>query len=342
MNSELDTDKTERNDASATNGQDKTRGSRRVVGCLLTLLILIGILVGAYFVYMKWFAPEVDPNLKDPDVIVNLDDNVKLIDEGIFTGFTKEAVDSADHPLDPALDLARLGLKRIDEEVKDYTATIVKQIRFNGKLLPVDHIEVKIRHERSDGDEAVPFSVYTKMLSPQKKLGIEAIYVDTWNDNNIAAHPNWTVGNFRLNLPVDGFLAMKEQLHPITMIGIKNLLRQTIGKGERDLQHKECTVEINYNVVVDDRKCLLITITQPVPRDHFEFHIAKIYIDIEHEVPIGYEGYLWPEEEGGEPLLLEKYLYTDLKLNVGLEDIDFSPDNEAYGYPSPAVPRRRK
>ena len=337
MNSEIDTDKTEMNDTSATNrssdGQGRGSGSKRVVGCLLTLLILIGILAGAYFAYMKWFAPEVDPNLKDPDVIVNMDGEDEPINEGVFAGFTREAVDAAEHPLDPALELALRGLERMDKEVKDYTAKLVKQIRFEGKLLPVDHIEVKIRHERGDGDDAVPFSVYTKMLSPKNKIGIEAIYVENWNDNNIAAHPNLPVGNFRLNPPPNGWIAMREQLHPITMIGIKNLLRQTIEKGERDLQHGECKVELNYNAVVNDRKCLLIQITHPEPRDYFEFNIARIYIDIEHQVPIGYEGYLWPEEEGGEPLLFEKYIYTDLKLNVGLEDEDFSPANEAYGYP---------
>ena len=276
------------------------------------------------------------PNVKSPDAANTKGDaaegEAELIEDGVLAGFTNEAIDSAEHPLVPTLAVARRGLKRLDEDVQDYTAILVQQIRYRGRLLPVNHREVKIRHELGDGDEAVPFSVYTKMLRPKSKRGIEAIYVDTWNDNNIAAHPNWTRGNMRINLPVESRLAMREQLHPITMIGIKNLLRQTIEKGEQDLEHGECTVEVN-NVLFDDRECMSITITHPVPRDHFEFHIAKIYIDIEHEIPIGYEGYLWPEEEGGEPLLFEKYIYSDLKLNVGLEDEDFSPDNEAYGFP---------
>jgi len=139
--------------------------------------------------------------------------------------------------------------------------------------------------------------------------------------------------NPRLNLPVDGILAMREQLHPITMIGMKNLLRQTIAKGERDLSHDECDVAVHRGVEIEGRKCFMITITHPEPRDHFEFHIAKIFIDIERELPIGYEGYLWPEEEGGEPLLFERYIYTNLEVNVGLDDEDFDPANEAYGFP---------
>ena len=337
MNSEFETERTERDGKPQINGgpsHSNKAKSRWLVGCVVVPLVLIGILGATYFVYMKWFAPKVDPDLKNPDVVFNEDgDDVDSIESGILAGFSKEAIASADHPLEPALELARRGLTRMDEEVQDYTATLVKQIRYKGKLLPPDHLEVKIRHESSKGDDPVPFSVYTKMLSPQAKLGIEAIYVEGWNDNNIAAHPNFPFGNLRINLPINGMLAMREQLHPITMIGLKNLLRQTIKKGERDLAHQECTIEINYNVEIDGCKCLLIEITHPEPRDHFEFHIARIYIDIEREVPIGYEGFLWPEEEGGEPLLFEKYIYTDLELNVGLEDEDFSPDNEAYGYP---------
>ena len=33
------------------------------------------------------------------------------------------------------------------------------------------------------------------------------------------------------------------------------------------------------------------------------------------------------------PLCEEEYTYLDLKLNVGLTDTDFSPDNVAYNYP---------
>ena len=50
--------------------------------------------------------------------------------------------------------------------------------------------------------------------------------------------------------------------------------------------------------------------------------------DDELQIPIRYESYDWPQKEGGQPVLLEEYTYTDLKVNVGLTDKDFDPDNE--------------
>ena len=75
----------------------------------------------------------------------------------------------------------------------------------------------------------------------------------------------------------------------------------------------------------------MIEVRHPVKRPHFDFHIATIFIDHELNVPIRYASYSWPTEEGGEPVLLEEYTYLDVKLNVGLTDADFDPDE--YDFP---------
>jgi hypothetical protein len=49
-------------------------------------------------------------------------------------------------------------------------------------------------------------------------------------------------------------------------------------------------------------------------------------------LPVRFEAYDWPTEEGAEPYLLEEYTYQDLQLNVGLSEIDFSPENAAYAF----------
>ena len=103
--------------------------------------------------------------------------------------------------------------------------------------------------------------------------------------------------------------------------------------GKNDRQYDECEVQIDRNIEVDGRSCTLLTITHPKKRDHFEYHIAKIYLDDEYEIPTGYEGYLWPEEKGGEPVLLEKYFYLEVDLDGDLEDIDFDIANPEYDYP---------
>src|SRR5687767_7943582 len=56
------------------------------------------------------------------------------------------------HPLEPALDRAYKALKQIEREYKDYTCTLVKRERVDGKLTDYEYMFTKVRHE--------PFSVY--------------------------------------------------------------------------------------------------------------------------------------------------------------------------------------
>lgn len=296
---------------------------------------------GAYF-YQLWYGPKVDHELvKDVQILAgggggsDVDHTREIPSTNITAGLTEESIQAAEHPLIPALEVARLGLENIEKNVFDYEAIIVKQALVKKKLTPIEHMKVKIRHQREleDGTK-IPFSVYTKFLSPDSVVGQEAIFVEGWNDGNLIAHAQPGFLNVaRIPLKPDSFFAMRGNIYPITMIGIKNLVKQMIEKGTRDLEHDECEVTFDRNIEIDGRKCMLIEITHPVERDYFEFHKAKIYIDLEYEVPVAYEGFLWPKEEGGEPQLLEKYIYTELKINCDLDDTDFDPDNEDYLYP---------
>ena len=69
-----------------------------------------------------------------------------------------------------------------------------------------------------------------------------------------------------------------------------------------------------------------------MPRKHFRFHLARIFIDDELQVPIRYAAYLWPAREGGKPVLDEEYTYLNLKLNNGFTDRDFDYRNEKYRF----------
>ncbi len=71
------------------------------------------------------------------------------------------------HPLDPALDLARNGLKIMQESVQDYTCTMVKRERIDGKLGDYEYMYTKIRNRKvADGKLVSPFSVYMYFLRP--------------------------------------------------------------------------------------------------------------------------------------------------------------------------------
>lgn len=337
-------DQSEEDLPEASAGDKKARLSKG--GCLLravTILILLGVI--AYFT-QAWFAPEVDPEQTKP-VVINSDSGQSSDDpaaanlpEGAITaGINQQMIDDAKHPFEPLLKIAKLSLQEIDANYRDYTTTLVSRVRADGELQEEKYIFCKIRHpsdwsEDETSPPKIPFSVYTKFLAPKATMGQEAIWLKGHNEGKMIAHPNGWKNVKRVFLDPEGSLAMKGNLHSMCEIGFRNLLVKMVEIGEQEMKHGETLVAIKRDVEINDRLCTTFEVVHPEKRDHFEFHIARIYIDDELNIPIAYEGFLWPEKAGEDPVLLERYIYTDIKLNVGLTDADFDPGNEEYNYPA--------
>lgn len=238
-----------------------------------------------------------------------------------------------EHPLDPALEIARKGLAHIRADVDDYTARMVKRERILGQLTEEETVFLKVRNRKVKGGKLVtPLSVYMRFLEPEAKKGREVIWVENQNDGDLIAHDAGLARFIRAKLPTDSFLAMLGNRYPINDVGIENLVAKLIERGEREKKVGQCEVAFK-NAELNGRACTLIEICHPKPDPKFEFYLARIYIDKELFVPIRYAAYRWPEEEGGKMLLEEEYTYLDLKLNVGLTDEDFDPDNPEYAFP---------
>lgn len=264
-----------------------------------------------------------------------LTDNEAPVAEGsLLSRIDKATIDAAEHPLDPLLEVAEQALQQTDETVTDYTARIVSQARLNGKLQPEQQIDCKIRHARTTGDDQCGFSVYLKFVKPDNVTGREVIWVDGWHEGKMVVHLTGWANLIRLYIDPQSSQAMQNSRYPIMDVGFRNLLVKMLEKGKQDRELGECEVNVKRNIQIEGRKCVMLEVKHPVKQDEFEFHIARIYLDQELEIPIAYEGFTWPEEQGGEPLLEEKYFYTNLKLNVDLQDIDFDPGNPAYSYPA--------
>ncbi|HUY87200.1 MAG TPA: DUF1571 domain-containing protein [Pirellulales bacterium] len=230
-----------------------------------------------------------------------------------------------EHKLLPAVRWAKTGVAKL-EQIKDYSCVMHKRERIDGTLGEAEAMFVKVRHE--------PFSVYVYFLGPTKVKGQEAIYVRGQNDGNIVAHPigfkKKLVG--AVSLKPDSMLAMQGNRYPMTELGIKRLTERLIEVGEHDCQFGECEVNVKPGAKVNRRDCTLIEVIHPVPRREFLFHLAKIYVDSEYNLPTRYEAYEWPQEAGGSPVLTEEYTYTRLKFNNGFTDKDFDPENPDYDF----------
>ncbi len=298
----------------------------------LVSLLLVALV--CYVVYrVKFSAPTAAEETRSPVVAVDSSESPEAI-TGITRGLTQADIDAAEHPTLPLLEIAKRALVQIDEQCFDYTAVLTNQVRYQGNLRPQAQLELKLRHERGlkDGTQ-IPFSIYLKYREPSDSAGREVIWKEGWNDGQLMVHLTGLLNVMRISLEPTSSHAMKGNLYPVTMIGMRNLLLQIIEKGERDTQQASCRVTIQRGLKLNDRVVTLIESTHPQPQGDIDYHVAKIYLDEELGLPVGYEGYVWPEKEGDPPVLLEKYFYTDIKVNVGLQDIDFDPANPDYDFP---------
>ena len=233
-----------------------------------------------------------------------------------------------EHPLEPALALAAQGLDNLRANIKDYSCTVVKRERIGGELQPHEYMFAKIRHE--------PFSVYLYFLAPEAVKGQEVIYSDGKNDGNMLAHAGSGVRAMvgTVSLKPQSMLAMQGNRYPITEIGVENLAERLVEVAKHDKQFGECDVNFFPKAKVNGRVCTCIQVVHPVPRRNFRFHLARVYMDDEYLIPIRYEAYDWPKEQGGQPILMEEYTYMNVKVNNGFTDADFDPTNSAYKFNS--------
>ena len=241
------------------------------------------------------------------------------------------------HPLDPALDIARNGLQNIRTTVNDYTCTLVKRERIDGKLLDYEYMFVKVRNRKVvDNKVVAPFSVYMYFLKPTEVKGREVMFVEGRNEDKLVAHEGGTAGKYLPTVWINptGVIAMRNQRYPITDLGIENLVLKLIERGELDKAagRRDCEVTFHENAKINGRKCTLLQVKNAEATENLDFHMAQIFIDDELNVPIRHVAYDFPPKAGDPLPVIEEYTYLNLKINVGLTDKDFDHTNEEYNF----------
>lgn len=238
------------------------------------------------------------------------------------------------HPLVAPLKIADRCLQQMRTDIRDYTCLLVKQERVNGRLRDREFIFAKVRHERSvDGEVVEPFSLYLKFLKPERVTGREVLYVADENENKILVRKGGPrFASLTTRVDPNSIFAMSGNRYPVTEFGVLRLMERLQAIGNHECQFGECNVSIDMDAQHDEIDCTRIDIEHPVHREHFEYHVARVYIDKNRHVPIRFESYYWPEENSDEPILQEEYTYRHLKTNVGLTDEDFDPTNPNYGF----------
>jgi hypothetical protein len=235
------------------------------------------------------------------------------------------------HPLQPALIFAGRANQYARDHVRDYTCLLVKRERIEGDLRDAQYIQTKVRTELMQGDQVVqPYSVFLSFSAPAQIAGRKVVYVQGRNDNKMLVRNGGKRFNYvTVKLDPTSEAALRETLVPITGIGFANVTESLVTLIQQDMRRDPLAantkVKFFRNAKVNGRVCTRISVLHPQPDPSLEFSEADVYVDDELRVPIRIEAYLWPKTANEAKPLLFEYTYTQLQLNVGLSDADFSP-----------------
>jgi len=204
------------------------------------------------------------------------------------------------------------------KQIKDYTGIMYKQERIGKKMYPKETIFFKF---------AKPFKVYMKwMKDPYKNR--EMIYVEGWNDNKIKAHEGGLMGVVSVNLDPKGSMAMKGNRHPVTDMGIGNLLKVVQSNIARAKKNGDSITVVKLGeekVFSVDTIKLEATFPKEKEKGYYCYR-AVFWADKERKLPVKIMVYDWDDQ------LVEDYAYENLKFDVGLTDKDFDPTNKEYNF----------
>jgi hypothetical protein len=208
-------------------------------------------------------------------------------------------------------------MNQVYSRVDNYTATFLIQERVDEELRPEQRLALKFKK---------PFRVYLRWLTGKNK-GRQALYPAGADGRELWVRMPLLVGSVTVSLDPQSSRARKGGRHPITDVGIGRLLELFSGNAYRSLQHSELTVEDGGQHVIFDRATQRYTLYfPPDPAKGYYCMTVLIDVDRQHRLPIYTEIFDWDGQ------LIERYGYLDLRLNPGLTEEDFDPQNPAYGF----------
>lgn len=237
--------------------------------------------------------------------------------------------------LEEALQIARSGLAHMQANLKDYRCRMVKRERVQGVLMPESEMHLKVQCGLTEGEQIIrPMRVYLRFERPSNIAGREVIWCQDKHDGRLLAHEGGLLGKLGYaSLDPLGEKAMEGNAYPISEIGLMNLVRQLIYRGEHDLKPDQVRVEMSDDQPVGDRSCRQIQLHLLTPHEELAFDRAEIFIDTERQIPLRYAAYGSPDKDGNSQVL-EEYTYLDVQTNVGLDESDFDPSNQEYEFPA--------
>jgi len=199
--------------------------------------------------------------------------------------------------------------------MNDYTCTMAKK-----ELVDEEYIswqKVIYKYKKYD-------NYYMKWTEGSQE-GMEVIYAGKKYDYQMKVHLGGYLNLLNLSIDPNGSTAMKKSRHPITEshLGFTiQLMKNSLLNAKNE---KGSKIEFIKAQTLNNRNVKLYKAEFP-PNKGFYGHIIYIYLDDLLNLPVKFDVYDWNDK------LLESYTFSDMKINVGLKDIDFDTENKAYNF----------
>ncbi len=194
----------------------------------------------------------------------------------------------------------------------DYTCTLIKQERIGGRVTKEQEIAVKFLAE--------PFSVAMQWTPETAGVGDRVLYVEGERNDMMLVRPTGVLSKLVgtvLRKP-DGPQAMQSTLRPVNQFGFRRSLESLLRVYRQARAAGDLTASFGGYAEVAGRKAVVLVRQLPA-KDNYPAARTLIFIDLEYLVPIAVEGYDWDQQ------LCSRYVFKDIRFNVGLSSEDFLP-----------------
>ena len=223
------------------------------------------------------------------------------------------------------LGLLRVAQERYDRTVQDYVCTFSKQELLNGRLTAEQVTRVKFRER--------PFSVNMEWIKNADQAQ-RAIYVEgKWTGENgeklSVVEPAGAIARVFVNevmRPIDGPDARKAARRRIDQFGFANSLRLIVKYCDLSAKRNELDLKYVGDSAVGERPTYVIERRSAYTGEEgvYPDHLLIVHLDKESLLPMCCISYA----DEARTKLLGRYVFTDVKFNVGLTEGDFAREGE--------------
>jgi len=199
--------------------------------------------------------------------------------------------------------LFRWAMENYDAQVRDYSATFVKQERINGKLNPSERIDVQFLDK--------PFSV---LMQWQENPGMvdKLLYAEGHNDNQMIVHPTGLLSWIK-SVKRDPYSKEAQQSSRRTCdrFGYYRTMQDLLAVYELACQSGDLQIGYLGKTKVNGRTCVAMERLLPA-KPEYPYARLVTEFDVQYLLPTAISCYDWRGQ------LVSRYVYENLRFNVGL------------------------